>query len=182
MTPAIITNYDKESGVYTLYFAGIEPKACQSVRTGRGSFYQPKEVVDWKNSISYLAKRGMMQLTNGEPVTGAIEVTRLVYLMHTPQKLTKLQERLFLEFKSLNHSSRPDLEDNLSKGFFDALKGICFGDDSKVCTMRNVEKRYSPEPGILISFRQAEAFSRFPDIVIERLKTYYQWIKAKIRS
>lgn len=36
MKPAMITNL--ENGVYTLYFAGIEPKACQSVRRGETKY------------------------------------------------------------------------------------------------------------------------------------------------
>lgn len=56
--------------------------------------------------------------------------------------------------------TKPDINDNLNKGLFDAMEGVVFLNDSQIVEMRNVRRIYGPIPGIDIRFRTTSMLSK----------------------
>lgn len=108
----------------------------------RGSFvgvYDPKESKSWKENIKLQA---MMQ--GAKKLDGGISMD-MIFHMPMPKSLKKKILK-----SNLAHTKKPDL-DNLVKAVKDALKGICYADDSQIAHL-NVRKIYSLSPRVDISY------------------------------
>lgn len=135
------TEFEKQ--FRTLHFAG-EPKAVQSVRFARvGNFmrkFQPKEVTDWKTYIKVMAMQQLGQdfkpLAAGEHE--CIEL-RVVFTFPIRKSETKRRKAWVMAGGRIMHNRKPDLTDNLMKGLSDALTGILWADDAKVCLVGSVK-------------------------------------------
>lgn len=109
----------------------------------RGKFigmYDPKQSKDWKSIVAFQAKQ---QLNGNKLLEGALQMN-LLFLMPRPKGIKK---------DIFRHTKKPDL-DNLCKAIKDALKDICYKDDSQICVLQS-EKRYiytilPEEPGVMI--------------------------------
>lgn len=105
----------------------------------RGSFigmYDPKKSSTWKDSIR-------MQAINqkAEMLDGALKM-EVRFFLSRPKSLPK---------KVRHHVKKPDI-DNLLKSVKDALKSICYHDDSQICLVV-ASKEYVSEqrkPGVAI--------------------------------
>jgi Holliday junction resolvase RusA-like endonuclease len=98
------------------------------------------------------------QLPDGfKPFEGPISIKasfRFPLPKSTPKKRkTPIEEGALLGYKT----TKPDLNDNLMKGFADAMNGIVFTDDSQVCRL-TTEKIYSRTPCIVAEIREIEQF------------------------
>ena len=48
--------------------------------------------------------------------------------------------------------TKPDLQDNLNKAFFDALEGLIYVQDQNIVEIKNMAKYYGPEDKIKVQF------------------------------
>lgn len=121
----------------------VTPKACQSFRfTKTGRRYQPKEVLQFKRLISQIASCQY----NGEPLKGPIGIYAVFNFKYLKSFSKKKIE--YLESGGAIHkTTKPDLTDNLMKGFIDALAGIVFEQDQQICVVHS-RKVYALEDGI----------------------------------
>ena len=97
--------------------------------------YDPSNSKNWKETVKWQAIEHKKQ---GYVIEGAIGMT-LMFFLPRPKSLPKrIQE----------HTKKPDL-DNLSKAIKDALKGICYKDDSQIINLL-ASKQYGIETGVEI--------------------------------
>ena len=116
MTNPITLNYD------------VAPVAHQSVRAANGHFYQPTKIGDFKDEIILETRR---QLPPGFKMFTA-DVPLSVYVEYHFKYLKKEKKsNIGLLIPKI---TKPDLADNLSKAFIDALAGIVFENDAQICT------------------------------------------------
>lgn len=102
--------------------------------------YDPKKSSTWKDSIKIQAINQKATM-----LSGAISMHASFYLTR-PKSLSK---------KVKHHIKKPDV-DNLLKSLKDALKSICYHDDSQIVRVI-VEKEYSTyKPGVLVLLKQIE--------------------------
>ena len=99
--------------------------------------YDPGKSKDWKSEVRWQAIE-----QKARNMEGAL-VLELIFLLKRPKSLPR---------KVLHHIKKPDL-DNLVKAIKDALKGICYRDDSQIVRI-NAEKIYATDKtGVVISLR-----------------------------
>lgn len=130
------------------------PKPKQSFRyTRKGIRYQTKEV---KQNERSMREQIISQLPAGfKPWSGPIVVNSLLFTF-PPKKGETKRNMALVEAGMLWKTTKPDLTDNLQKALWDAMEGIVFLNDSQVCCMRNVEKRYGMKPGIEIELFEVQ--------------------------
>ena len=150
-----ITEFEKNQ-FRVLHFGG-EPKAVQSFRFAQCGRYmrkfQPKEVTDWKTYIKVMA---MQQLgANFTPLATkddeCIEL-RVVFSFPLRKSETKRTQAYVAAGGRIMHNRKPDVTDNLMKGLSDALTGILWSDDAKVCMVCSM-KVDGGNPAIDLSVR-----------------------------
>jgi Holliday junction resolvase RusA-like endonuclease len=140
-------------GRITLIFPG-EPKPKQSTRfsttpyidkKGNKRFaYQDPEVKARENTIAWTA---VQQLPKGFiPWDCGVMVVRALYVFPIPSSMSKIEKMRIQAGELLYKTSKPDLSDNISKGFFDALQNILFTNDSRVCHIKEAMKIYGTNP------------------------------------
>ena len=139
----------------TLQFDG-EPKAVQSCRFAHvGGFmrkYQPKTTTEWKG---YIRLATQSQVPDGwTPIDGPIAIMRALFVFSPPKSLKKADRTAIECGACLPKFTKPDLTDNLFKGLIDAMAGLVFVDDSRICKLDNVSKVYGNKPGITITFQE----------------------------
>lgn len=130
-----------------LNFSG-EPKAIQSVRFAkRGehfSKYQPKQNVEWKNFIKITA---ISQLPADWAILDAPIGIAVEFRFTPPKRMRKRDLMAIRDGNVIYKTTKPDLTDNLCKGLIDALTGVVWCDDSRICRVYSV-KRYATTPGV----------------------------------
>jgi Holliday junction resolvase RusA-like endonuclease len=147
---------DKDDIVIDLYIPGT-PKAIQSVRfANRGGFmtkYQPKANTDWKG---YLKLSAIDQIQEGfKPLQGCLKF-EVLYAYDALKSFTKKKKQWLADGNVIMKPSRPDLQDNLSKGVCDAMTGILWQDDSQIVWTEGFKMFCEKGPGILIRVTQVE--------------------------
>jgi Holliday junction resolvase RusA-like endonuclease len=141
----------------TLFF-DVVPKPIQSVRGGRGHYYQPKENVEYKEAIKVQAYNQLPN--NWTPFNKAIEIIELRYLFPIPASMPKMfKENILLDNNRVYKAKRPDMGDNLFKGLADALTGLIWDDDSLIVKMNNIYKIYEEKTGIFIQIKELDELS-----------------------
>jgi len=124
----------------------IKPLAKQSYRSTKAGFsYQPKDIVDFKNAVRWLAKK---QLPNTQQSASAFHV-ELIFVFRRPESTKKALKSQIDEFNALIvKTSKPDV-DNLTKAILDALNGIVWIDDAQVCEL-HVTKGLGKQDKIIV--------------------------------
>ena len=74
-------------------------------------------------------------------------MTNLLFLFPPLKNLLVWEKKLLENGTILPKITTPDLQDNLCKGLFDALQGIVYDNDSRICRVMNSFKGYSPKCG-----------------------------------
>lgn len=108
----------------------------------RGNFvgtYEPKDSKGWKESIQLQAIAQKVEF-----LQGALSMSLHFFFMK-PKSMPK---------KIYYHVKKPDL-DNCVKACKDALKGICYRDDSQIVRLI-AEKEYNAQPGVIIDIWEME--------------------------
>ena len=121
------------------------PLAHQSVRfTKTGRRYQPKKVTDAQLHIKMCAWEVInnLNLEHALPTTNPIRVKKIEFRYRLPKRTKKTVQRTVLDQGYIFKTTRPDLQDNLMKGFFDALTGIVYKDDSQIIEVCASRKLY----------------------------------------
>ena len=97
--------------------------------------YDPAKSKSWKETVKWQAIE-----QKARNMEGAL-VLELIFLLKRPKSLPK---------KVVHHIKKPDL-DNLVKAIKDALKGICYKDDSQIVRIY-AEKIYATDKtGVIIT-------------------------------
>jgi Holliday junction resolvase RusA-like endonuclease len=124
------------------------PKPKQSARfyaKGNKVFsFQKKEVVENERNIAFDVKS---QLPVGfvpydEPI--GVEV---VFVFPIKETMKKKEKEAIENGEYIYKDTKPDLHDNLCKGLFDALEGLVYVNDSRICMVKSA-KIYGVQPRI----------------------------------
>jgi len=125
----------------------IKPLAHQSFRIGRnGIKYKPKKVKDYQESLISLVVEQLPKdfciITAGSE----IKVNYIEYIYAYPKSFSK--KNRVKTFKT----TKPDLQDNLNKAFFDALEGLVYEQDQNIVEINGMTKFYGQEDKIRVEF------------------------------
>lgn len=122
----------------------IEPKAIQSCRFANGRAYQPKDVILWKRHIyiEACAKRGK----DFKMLENAIEI-EVDFVFTPPKAMAKKVFKQIADGVVVYKTTKPDLTDNLMKGFIDALSGVIWERDQQIAIVKS-RKIYGEQSGI----------------------------------
>ena len=111
-------------------------------------YHQPKKITDEENTIKALA---ISQIPFGfKPFDDAIIIHRLEFVFPPLKSFSKIKRMQIAEGMVLYKTTKPDLNDNLCKGLFDALEGVLYLNDSQICEKINTRKVYGLRPGITL--------------------------------
>lgn len=111
-----------------------------------GKFVKTYSPIKTKSYEEIVAQHGRIAMGDRKPLDGALVVS-IEFMMPIPKATPKKLRAAFLA-GCIGHTKKPDL-DNLQKGIFDGLNGICWVDDSQIDEI-TAKKRYSAEPGVLV--------------------------------
>lgn len=126
----------------------LRPLAHQSVRIGRGGIkYKPKKVLDYQKYVRTLIENQLPKNFNIIPAGCPIKVNYIEYIYAYPKSMAK--KRRILKAPKV---TKPDLQDNLNKAFFDALEGLIYEQDQNIVEINNMAKYYGPEDKIRVQF------------------------------
>lgn len=126
----------------------LRPLSHQSVRFGRGGIkYKPKKVTDYQKYVKTLIEAQLPKDFNIIPAGCPIKVNYIEYVYAYPKSLAKKRRIL-----KLPKVTKPDLQDNLNKAFFDALEGLVYVQDQNIVEIKNLAKYYGPEDKIKVQF------------------------------
>ncbi len=126
----------------------LRPQAHQSFKIGRnGIKYKPKKVVDYQKYVVTLVTeqlpKNFVIIESGTPITVEYIEYSYAYLKSIPKKR---------RIKRIPKVTKPDLQDNLNKAFFDALEGVLYEQDQNIVEIKNMKKFYSDSDFIKVKF------------------------------
>ena len=111
--------------------------------------YDPAKSRDYKDYIKLAASQ---QMQGKLPLDGALALSLCVF--RPIPKFFSRKKAVLAEKGEILPITRPDL-DNYEKGIIDALKGICWKDDSQICKHKEpFGKYYSTRPRIEVIITQ----------------------------
>ena len=126
----------------------ISPLAHQSFRIGRnGIKYKPKKVKDYQNIIQILTVEQLSKDFNIIPSGSTIFVNYIEYVYAYPKSFSK-KKKMEMVYKT----TKPDLQDNLNKAFFDALEGLIYEQDQNIVVIKRMSKFYGETDKIKVQF------------------------------
>jgi len=122
--------------------------------SGHARAYDPAKSRDYKDYIRLAAAE---QMRGKEPLEGALALSIRVYRA-MPGTLAKSKKKSALaEAGAIKPTTKPDL-DNYGKGIKDALKSICWKDDSQIVAYKEpFGKYYSFTPRIEVDVTEADS-------------------------
>lgn len=142
----------------------IAPKSIQSVRfSARGGYvqaFQPAANKRWKLAIKTAVSQ---QLPAGWKPFKDVPLYVSTTYVFPPLKSLRKAERLQIESGGvIFKQTKPDVNDNLNKGLYDALTGVLWDDDARVA-YSSALKIFGKETGIIIMVGE------LPEGVVERM-------------
>ncbi len=135
-------------------------KAFYNKATGRAMITQTnrEKQQPWASTIAYYA-----QEAGCKPSSSPIAIILLFTMPRPKSHFGTGKNSSILKANAPDyHTSKPDL-DKLIRCVKDALTGVAWMDDSQVCLMRTVSKRYGSNPGVKIMIEQAIRWNNSPD-------------------
>lgn len=125
----------------------IKPLAHQSFRIGRnGIRYKPKKIVDYQRNIKVLILEQLPEDFNIITSGSEIKVNYIEYIYSYPKSFSK--KKRVKTFKT----TKPDLQDNLNKAFFDSLEGLVYEQDQNIVEINRMSKFYGETDQIRVEF------------------------------
>jgi Holliday junction resolvase RusA-like endonuclease len=126
----------------------LRPQSHQSFKIGRnGIKYKPKKIVDYQKYVVTLVTeqlpKNFVIIESGTPITVEYIEYSYAYLKSIPKKR---------RIKRIPKVTKPDLQDNLNKAFFDALEGVLYEQDQNIVEIKNMKKFYSDSDFIKVKF------------------------------
>lgn len=138
-----------ETPVLALEFA-VEPLAVQSAKFFRAGnkirSFQPGKVSDFKSFIRHSA---FCQLPDGFKALDCPLKIDVDFIFLPPKSISKREMKKIESGQIVYKTTRPDLTDNLMKGFADALTKLVWTDDARVCEVHS-RKFYGTSAGISV--------------------------------
>lgn len=131
-----------------LEIAGIpvaqgRPRA--NIIAGHAHVYDPGKSRDYKRQVRYAAQK---QLGDKPPLEGPLRLC-VEFYRDIPRSWSK-KKQIQANAGVVRPTSKPDL-DNYVKAVKDALKGVCWLDDSQVVEYGPTGKYYSDKPRIVVT-------------------------------
>ena len=118
----------------------IRPLAHQSFKIGRGGIkYKPKKVKDYQEYLRRLVSEQLPKDFNIITAGSEIKVNYIEYIYVYPKSSCK--EEKSKTFKV----TKPDLQDNLNKAFFDSLEGLLYEQDQNIVEIKRMSKLFWTE-------------------------------------
>lgn len=134
----------------------IEPLAIQSARffrCGKGiRSYQPDRNLSYKQTLRVLARTQIPK--EFHILNGAVRL-EVDFIFSPPKSMRKKDLIRISNGEIVYKTTKPDLPDNLLKGTCDALTGIVWTDDSRICEVSS-RKRYGNYSGIFMKITALE--------------------------
>ena len=125
----------------------IRPLAHQSFKIGRGGIkYKPKKVKDYQEYLRRLVSEQLPKDFNIITSGSEIKVNYIEYIYAYPKSFSK--KRRVKTFKV----TKPDLQDNLNKAFFDSLEGLLYEQDQNIVEINKMSKFYGETDKIRVEF------------------------------
>lgn len=125
----------------------IRPLAHQSFKIGRGGIkYKPKKVKDYQTYLRRLVSEQLPKDFNIIIAGSEIKVNYIEYIYAYPKSFSK--RRRVKTFKV----TKPDLQDNLNKAFFDSLEGLLYEQDQNIVEINKMSKFYGENDKIRVEF------------------------------
>lgn len=125
----------------------IRPLAHQSFKIGRGGIkYKPKKVKDYQTYLRRLVSEQLPKDFNIITAGSEIKVNYIEYIYAYPKSFSK--RRRVKTFKV----TKPDLQDNLNKAFFDSLEGLLYEQDQNIVEINKMSKFYGENDKIRVEF------------------------------
>ena len=129
-----------------------EPKPIQSVRfsarAGYVQTFQPAANKEWKRTIKLAVSE---QLPPGwRPFKDTPLWVRTVYVFPALASFRKAEKETIENGGLILKHTKPDVNDNLNKGLYDAMTGVVWDDDSRVAYAESF-KIFGKEAGIIVS-------------------------------
>lgn len=115
--------------------------------------YQKKEVIDNERNIKYDVKSQLP--LDFVPFDKAIGV-RGLFVFPPLSSWSKKKKQQLTDGEVIYKDTKPDLTDNLMKGTMDALNGLVFTDDSRICAVET-KKIFGFVPRIELEFYLLES-------------------------
>lgn len=144
-------------------------KAVQSVRaTKSGHFFQPQDVVKYKKFIAASARD---QVGSLKPFSAGGVVLDILYVFRALKGFPKWKMDILRNGGKIYKLTKPDITDNTQKGWVDALQGILFDQDQRICKVAGIEKIYGLEDKMIIKAWEVE------EIQEENLFNYKQKVR-----
>lgn len=135
----------------TLKFPGV-PMAHQSVRaTKKGNFFQPKEVKQKKDTWSWQAVKQLP--LDFKAFSDMAIIEELTFIFPLLKNATKKVKDQIMNGEIVYKKTKPDITDNLQKGFIDSLNGIVYRDDSIIVEENCVRKIFGYNAGIILKIK-----------------------------
>lgn len=127
------------------------PKPKQSMKfTKKGFSYQPKEVVEMERNLKYDIKSQLPP----DHVPYDCPLSLAVQFVFPPPKGWSHTKMMSLRMGAkIYKDTKPDLQDNLMKGVCDAMEGIVYVNDSRICRLEPSEKIYGLTPMTIIKIQ-----------------------------
>lgn len=138
---------------YKFIFHGI-PMSKQSARFMVGKYgkmkgkvvsYQKSSIIKKENDLGISAKEQLPKDFKilDEPIGASI-----LYVFPMLSSFSKKDREFVKNGGIIYKDTKPDLHDNLNKALFDALEGIVYTNDSRVCKLKETQKIYGINPRI----------------------------------
>jgi Holliday junction resolvase RusA-like endonuclease len=149
----MIDDCEKDEDCYKFIFDGI-PMSKQSARfavgrhgemRGKVVSYQKSSIIKKENDLGISAKEQLPKYFKilNEPIGASI-----LYVFPMLSSFSKKDIEFVKNGGIIYKHTKPDLHDNLNKALFDALEGIVYTNDSRVCKLRETQKIYGINPRI----------------------------------
>lgn len=124
------------------------PKPKQSMKfTKKGFSYQPKEVVEMERNLKYDIRS---QLPPGHVPWDEPLAMGVTFIFPPPSGWSKKKMYDLKQGIIFFKDTKPDLQDNLMKGVCDAMEGVVYVNDSRICQLLPSEKIYGLTPKTII--------------------------------
>lgn len=125
----------------------------QSVRQGKGVFYQDTKYLKYSRAIISLVKP---QLSPEFTLLDGYLRVKVIYVFPPLKGFSKKDEAHIEQGGYIYKNTRPDVTDNLNKGLFDALQGLIYVDDSRICEI-TASKMFGAKAQIILEIEQIDS-------------------------
>ena len=133
-------------------FIDVEPKPVQSVRyaarAGYVQTFQPKKQKEWKARVKTAVQQQLPVGWKSFDDDSFIAV-QVLYVFEPVSTLKKADKQYIESGGYVWKNKKPDVNDNLNKGLFDALTGVLWADDSRV-VHAEASKVYGKKSGMIV--------------------------------